>query len=113
MNSIIAAMTQPWWPHLFSWPRFLDPISYWWLSVKGYALTSSWFQVTFITGAVIILRHRNCHVTGCPWPGHRVEGTSYLACWEHHPHIDKKTKITAADIAQAAVHGHNDTQAKS
>jgi hypothetical protein len=110
----MIAATQPWWPHLFDWPRFLDPISWWWLSVKGYALTSSWFQVAWIVGGLLLLRHHNCHVTGCPWIGHPVEGTSHKACRVrgHHPHL-AKTRTTAEDIARAARYGHNTDAASS
>lgn len=85
---MIVAVTHPWWPHLFSFPRFLDIVSWWWLSVKGYALTSSWFQVTFITGALLLYRKHNCHAPLCPRLGHHptADGLHHL-CRKHHPDL--------------------------
>lgn len=74
----------PWWPHLFSWPRFFDPISWTWLSVKGYAFTSSGEQVSFVVAAFVIYRHHNCHHHRCPWVGRHLHPVHGLLCKKHH-----------------------------
>jgi hypothetical protein len=83
MIHAIAAST-PWWPHLITFPRFLDPISWWWLSVKGYALTSSWFNVMWIIALLLFVRHHNCHQKGCMRHGKYAHGHLML-CGRHHP----------------------------
>lgn len=76
----------PWWPHLFSWPRFLDPISWWWLSVKGYAFTSSGLQLTIPAALVVYWRRHNCHHKLCPWlTWHPDPDTGHPVCRNHHP----------------------------
>ena len=87
-----------WWPHLFSYPRFLDPINWFWLSTKGYAFTSSGLQLSIPVGIGIYLYHHNCHARGCWRLGkHPVEGTPYVACRKHHPHVPD-TGATAGEI---------------
>lgn len=83
---MLGVVTHPWWPHLFTWPRAFDPISWWWLSLKGYALTSSWFQVTFITAALVAYRHKNCEHKGCPWLGHAHPEHGRPVCRSHYHH---------------------------
>ena len=88
----------PWWPHLFSWPRPFDIISWWWLSVKGYALTSSWFQVTFITAGVLWYRHHMCGAPWCVRPGpHPTADGMHHLCRKHHPDLPNH-KLTLAEI---------------
>jgi hypothetical protein len=69
--------SHPWWPHLFSFPRFLDPINWFWNSTKGYAFTSSGLQLTIPFGIGVFLYRHNCH-------SHR--------CWRIAYHIDPLTK---------------------
>lgn len=92
----VLAATQPWWPHLFSFPRFLDPISWWWLSVKGYALTSSWFQPVWIVTALILIRHHNCNHHRCL--SFRTYPHGHLRlCKTHHPGVQGKIGQDAID----------------
>lgn len=79
----MLAATQPWWPHLFSFPRFLDPISWFWLSVKGYAFTSSGLQLTIPFGIVVWLKHHNCHHKGCWHLGHPDPEHGHPVCRTH------------------------------
>jgi hypothetical protein len=75
----------PWWPVLWHWPRFLDPISWWWLSTKGYALTSSWFNVAWVAVALTYMRRHNCHQHGCwrlQWHAHPEHG--HPVCKKHY-----------------------------
>lgn len=67
-----------WWPHLFSWPRAFDPISWWWLSAKGYALTSSWFNVAWIVALATWWLHTRCHNPRC------VRKGRYMTADGHH-----------------------------
>ncbi len=59
-----------------------------WADPEGYNFISGPLaDITLIGGAYALLRHHNCHVTGC-WRlgGHPVEGTGYSVCRKHHPH---------------------------
>ncbi len=56
-------------------------------------------EATIFVGVVAAYRHHNCHVKGCPWLGHPVEGTPYLACPTHHPqHEGGKRGVTVEQI---------------
>jgi hypothetical protein len=59
-----------------------------WADPEGYNFISGPLaDITLIGGAYAILRHHNCHVTGCWRLGrHPVHGTSYVVCQRHHPH---------------------------
>jgi hypothetical protein len=94
---LAAAASQPWWPHLFSFPRIFDPISWWWLSVKGYALTSSWFNVAWIATLIVILRTHNCHHFLCPRMKTYPHGHLRL-CKRHHPLVPDHGRITQEHI---------------
>ena len=56
-----------------------------------------------IVGAVLSgYRHHNCHTDWCPWLGHKVDGTPYVACPKHHPaHKGKKRGVSAQHIHDA------------
>lgn len=82
----MLAATKPWWPHLFSWPRFLDPISWLWLSVKGYAFTSSGEEVTILGGIALWAHHHQCVERRCFRLGHAdpdPEGHGHPICRRH------------------------------
>jgi hypothetical protein len=83
----------PWWPHLFSFPRALDPISWLWLSTRGYAFTSSGLQLTIPAGLLVYMRRHNCHARRCWRLGRRTHG-DLLLCHKHHP----KPQPNADDI---------------
>jgi hypothetical protein len=55
-----------------------------------------------ILGSIVaVVRHRNCHVTGCKKiRTHLVPGTPYRACPKHHPAMTEGD-VTEADIAHA------------
>ena len=55
---------------------------------------------TLAGGALIVYRHKNCHVHRCWRLGrHPVDGTPYVTCRRHHPTISGP--VTAQDIADA------------
>lgn len=98
---MVLLISKPWWPHLFTWPRFLDPISWWWLSVKGYALTSSWFNVAWIITAIAVLRHHNCNHRRCPAMRTYPHGHLKL-CKKHHPKVPDHGRITQEHIDEVS-----------
>lgn len=79
-----------WWPHLFSWPHFLDPVSWWWLSTKGYAFTSSGLQLTVPFGLLVWARKHNCHSAWCFRFGHPHPEHGHPVCRRHY-HDSLKT----------------------
>lgn len=91
----------PWWPHLFSWPRFLDPISWTWLSVKGYAFTSSGEQVSFVVGVVVLYRHHVCGAPRCWRLGkHPTADGMHHLCARHHPDLPDQGRLSLAQIVE-------------
>lgn len=78
-------MTHPWWPHLLSFPRFLDPLSWFWLSLKGYAFTSSGLQLTIPFGLGLWIYKHNCHQLHCLRLAWHPDDTGHPKCKHHHP----------------------------
>lgn len=83
-------MTHPWWPHLVSFPRVLDPVSWLWLSQRGYALTSS-----IGIGWVIVLGnlwwHTRCDSPRCMRKGrHKTADGHHKLCRPHHPDLPNR-----------------------
>ena len=60
-----------------------------------------------LVGAVIaFIRHKNCHVKGCPRLGrHTVQGTDHVVCRKHHPQ-DTPTAQDVLDDHHAAKQRH-------
>lgn len=56
----------------------------------------------------MIWKKLNCHEDSCRRIGiHHVEGTPFVVCKEHHPHLDNDKPITSEHIAKAsAKHAH-------
>lgn len=87
-----------WWPHVLSWPRAFDPISWFWLSGKGYAFTSSGLQLTIPAAAFIWLRHHNCNAPWCLRLGrHATADGHHHLCRKHHPDLPDR-KLSLAEI---------------
>lgn len=88
----LLAAAGPWWPHLFSWPRFLDPVSWTWLSVKAYAFSSSGQQISIPLALVVIWRAHNCHGRWwCPFIArHPTADGQHKLCGLHHPDIQRR-----------------------
>jgi hypothetical protein len=59
-------------------------------------------EATILVALVTAYRHKNCHVKRCPWLGHPVEGTPYLACPKHHPAHDGKRRGVELHVIHAA-----------
>lgn len=94
----MIAVVHPWWPHLLSWPRFLDPISWLWLSIKGYAFTSSGEQIEIPVALLALYWHHVCGAPWCFWPGkHPTADGMHKLCRRHHPDLPKR-KLTLAEI---------------
>ena len=68
-----------------------------------YAFWSGFAGDLAIFGAVIAyVRHKNCHVKGCPRLGrHAVQGTDHVVCRKHHPQ-DTPTAQDVLDDHHAA-----------
>lgn len=96
----------PWWPHLFDFPQFLDPISWWWLSVKGYALTSSiGFGPLAFLGAA--WWHTRCDTPRCVRRGkHRTSDGQHKLCRVCHPDLPDH-KLSLAEIHERH-HAHKE-----
>jgi len=72
-----------------------------WADPAGYNIFSGPLpDLAMLTGIGAFFRHVNCHVGGCRRFGHRVPGTPYRACRQHHPSMSDET-VTAAHIDQA------------
>jgi hypothetical protein len=97
------AAVHPWWPHLFNWPRFLDPINWFWDSVKGYAFTSSGLQLSIPLGVLVYLRRHNCQVHHCPRLQWKHTAAGDLVCRHHHPQDAKTATQVTDDHHQALV----------
>lgn len=76
-----------------------------WSGVEGAAQQGIAWVLTIGLASWAWYHRHNCHVDGCRWLGHPVEGTSYVACKAHHPH--RQGEVTAERIARAAQFGHN------
>jgi hypothetical protein len=100
-------MTHEWWPHLFSFPRFLDPISWLWLSVKGYAFTSSGEQISIPVGLGIVYWHHTCSNPRCfRWGKHPTADGLHKLCRRCHPDLPNKRRLSLAEITKR----HRDAQ---
>lgn len=95
---MIAAL-HPWWPVLWHWPRFLDPISWLWLSARGYAFTSSGEQIEIPVALLVLWRqHMMCDAPWCLRPGpHRTADGHHKLCRKHHPDLPNR-KLSLAEI---------------
>jgi hypothetical protein len=80
----VIAVSHPWWPHVFSFPRFLDPINWFWNSTKGYAFTSSGLQLTIPLGIALWVFKHNCHEHRCLRLSWHPDGTGHPVCKRHH-----------------------------
>ncbi len=57
-------------------------------------------ELAIVAGLVSIYRKHNCHAKGCFRLGKfPVDGTPFITCRKHHPHIDAAP--TAEQIAEA------------
>lgn len=92
-----------WWPHVLSFPRFLDPISWWWLSTKGYAFTSSGEQISIPVGIGLLYWHHTCHVSRCLRLQWKETAAGDRVCRKHHPEDPKTASQVAADHYQATL----------
>jgi hypothetical protein len=55
--------------------------SYWYGFWSGFG-----GDLTIFAAVIVWLRHKNCHVKGCPRLGrHPVEGSTWTVCRRHHP----------------------------
>ncbi len=50
---------------------------------------SDFGEATIILSAVLLIRHRNCHVKGCWRLGHADPAHGFPACKVHHSHADR------------------------
>lgn len=75
-----------------------DPTSNWYAFWSGLA-----GDLPEFAAAILLGRRFNCHARGCWRLGiHRVAGTHYVTCRQHHPdHVDGRAH-TAEQIADAA-----------
>lgn len=92
-----AALHHPWWPHLFSFPRFLDPVSWLWLSIKGYAFSSSGEQITIVVAIFAWWRHRTCAQPRCLRLGHAHPDHGRPVCRRHFHHDVKPPAQNGGD----------------
>lgn len=68
-------------------------------------------EATLIAGVFAAYHHHNCHVKGCPFLGHPVDGTPYVACPKHHPaHEGEKRGVSAKTIEE---HFHRSKKEKA
>ena len=77
------------------------------LSNGGYqfwsGIGSDFSELAMLGILITMFRHFNCHVSSphfCWRFGHPVPGTSYRACWKHHPvrKSDENGKVSAQNI---------------
>jgi len=88
----------PWWPLLFHWPRFLDPISWTWLSAKGYAFTSSGEQISIPAALGLYILHTRCDTPRCLRRGkHPTADGQHKLCRRCHPDMPNE-RLTLAQI---------------
>jgi hypothetical protein len=83
-----------WWPHVRS--EFFTVLGNrnepggwygWWSGNAGGLQLFEWI----VLGG-ILLRHHNCHVHGCPWPGrYPMAGGEFTVCKHHSHHPEKIT----------------------
>lgn len=60
-------------------------------------------EIAILGGIYAVIRKHNCHVKGCRnLRTHQVVGTPYIACAQHHPHMNGDVDITADTIEKAA-----------
>lgn len=82
-----------WLAHALGLDNASGPWYLWWSGVFG--------DVGIFGAAFVYFRSRNCHVKRCPRIGrHPVDGTPYVTCRKHHPHVDGAP--SAAEVARAA-----------
>lgn len=93
----MIAATHPWWPHLFSWPRAFDPISWLWLSIKGYGLTSS-IGIGWVVTLGALWWHTRCDTPRCFRKGkHPTADGLHKICRVCHPDLPNR-KLSLAEI---------------
>lgn len=93
----MLAAAHTFWPTLFHWPHVLDLVSWWWLSVKGYALTSS---IGLGWTAVLLTAwwHTRCDTPRCFRHGrYKTADGHHRQCRACHPDIPDH-KLSRAEI---------------
>lgn len=69
-----------------------------WLSLKGYAFSSSGEQVAILAALIAVYRRHQCAAPWCPLPGrHRTADGQHGLCRRHHPDLPNH-RLSLAEI---------------